>query len=74
MIPGLGSGGTVTPQQASNISPDAVQAVAHQAEQHDSSIVDKLSAVYANHPTLIKTLGAAVMAIAAQKMAEKRAA
>ena len=74
MIPGLGGGGTVTPQQADNISPAAVQAVAHQAEQHDASIIDKLSAVYANHPTLVKTLGAAVMAIAAQKMAERRAA
>ncbi len=74
MIPGLGSSGAVSPQQASAISPDAIQDIAHQAEQHDPSIVDKLSSVYANHPTLVKTLGAAAMAIAVRAIAEKHAA
>lgn len=74
MIPGLGTSGTVNPQQASAISPDAIQNIAHQAEQHDPTIVDKLSSVYANHPTLVKTLGAAAMAIAVRTIAEKHAA
>jgi hypothetical protein len=74
LIPGLGSGGTVTPQQATAISPDAVQNLAHQAEQHDPSVIDKLSSVYANHPTLVKTLGTAAMVIAIRKVAEKYAA
>ena len=74
LIPGLGSGGTLNPQQASAISPDAVQKVAHQAEQHDPSVVDKLSSVYANHPTLVKTLGTAAMVIDIRKVAEKYAA
>jgi hypothetical protein len=74
LIPGLGSGGTVTPQQAAAISPDAVQNLAHRAEQHDPSVIDKLSSVYANHPTLVKTLGTAAMVIAIRKVAEKYAA
>jgi hypothetical protein len=73
LIPALG-GGTLTPQQASAISPDAVQNLAHQAEQHDPSVIDKLSSVYANHPTLVKTLGTAAMVIAIRKVAEKYAA
>jgi hypothetical protein len=74
LIPGLASGGTVTPQQATAIPPDAVQNLAHQAEQHDPSVIDKLSSVYANHPTLVKTLGTAAMMIAIRKVTEKYAA
>jgi hypothetical protein len=74
LVPGLGSGGTVNPQQATTISPDTVQNLAHQAEQHNPSVVDKLSSVYANHPTLVKTLGTAAMAIAIRKVTEKYAA
>lgn len=71
LIPGLGGGNTLTPQQASAISPDTIQHIAHQAEEHDPSIIDKLSSVYANHPTLVKTLGTAAMAIAIRKVTEK---
>jgi hypothetical protein len=74
LVPGLSSEGTVNPQQATTISPDTVQNLAHQAEQHDPSVVDRLSSVYANHPTLVKTLGTAAMAIAIRKVAEKYAA
>ena len=34
---------------------------AHQAEQRDPSIVDRVSGFYAQHPTLVKALGAAAM-------------
>jgi hypothetical protein len=74
LIPGLGGSTSVNPQQASSISPTAVQTMAQQAEQHDPSIVDKMSSVYAAHPTLVKTLGTAAMVIAIRKMAEKYAA
>lgn len=71
----LQSGQTqVSPEQAAQIDPSEVQALAQHAEQHDSSIVDRLSAVYAEHPTLIKTLGAAAMAIAVKKIAEQHQA
>ena len=67
-LPGTGS---VSTQQASDVSADAVQKVARQAEQQDPSVVDKLSSVYAQHPTLVKALGTTAMIVAMRKIAEK---
>jgi hypothetical protein len=76
MLSGMLSGGNnqVTPQQAQNISPEAVQQLASRAEQTDPSIIEKASSFYAQHPTLIKTLGAGVMSIAMAKLARRDAA
>jgi hypothetical protein len=71
----LGGGARqITPEQAQNISPDTVQQLASQAEQNDPSIVDKASSYYAQHPTLVKTLGAGVLSIAMAKLAQRHAA
>ena len=71
----LGAGTTqVTPQQAQNISPELVQQVAAHAEKADPSIVDKASAFYAQHTTLVKTLGGAALSIALAKVAERQRA
>jgi len=59
---------TITPAQASQLSPDEVTALATQAHSGDESIVDKMSAFYAEHPTLVKSLGAAALAIALGRM------
>jgi len=67
----LGGGSTVTPEQAESITPEQVQEVAHRAEQQHPGIVDKVSDFYAQHPTLIKTLGSAALAIALAKMAQR---
>jgi hypothetical protein len=68
----LGGGqGQVTPEQAAQVSPDAVQEIAAQAEQKDPSIIDRLSGFYAEHPTLVKSLGAAALTIALAKIAER---
>jgi hypothetical protein len=64
----------VSPEQAAQIDPTEVQALAQHAEQHNPSIIDRVSEVYAEHPTLIKTLGAAAMAIAVKKIAERHQA
>jgi hypothetical protein len=68
-------GGTanVTPEQAQQVSPEGVQQLAAQAEKHDPSIVDTASQFYAQHSTLIKTLGGAAMALALSHIAEKQA-
>jgi hypothetical protein len=70
----LGGGQTpqVTPQQAEQVSPEAVQEIATQAEQKDPSIVDQVSDFYSQHPTLIKTLGAAALTVALAKIAERQ--
>jgi hypothetical protein len=67
----LGSGQQVTPEQAEKISPEAMQQLATHAEKADPSIVDKASSFYAQHPTLVKTLGGAALTIALAKLAEK---
>jgi hypothetical protein len=67
----LQSGQTqVTPEQAAAVSPEEVQALAEHVHKHDPSIIDRVSEVYSEHPTLIKTLGAAAMAIAMKRMSE----
>jgi hypothetical protein len=60
----------ITPEQASTLTPEQVQQVASHAEQHSPGIIDKMSGFYAQHPGLIKTLGAAALTIALAKMAE----
>lgn len=61
---------TVTPEQASEIPPAEVQQLAEHVEKHDGSIIDKISQVYAEHPTLIKSLGIAAMGIIMNKMSQ----
>ncbi len=51
----------VTPQQASQLSPSDVGALAEHAQQQDPSITDRLGSFYAQHPTLVKTLGAVAL-------------
>jgi hypothetical protein len=63
---------TITPAQASQISPADAAAIAAQAEQHDGSIVDKAGQFYAQHPALVKSLGAAALAIVLGRMHSQR--
>ncbi len=66
----LGGGQTeVTPEAAEQVSPAAVQELAEHAEQKDPSIIDTASNFYAEHPQLIKGLGAAALTIALAKVA-----
>ncbi len=62
----------ITPEQAAQVSPEAVQQLAAHAEKADPSIIDKASQFYAEHPTLIKTLGGAVLSVALAKVAERQ--
>lgn len=68
----LKSGSSITPEQASQVSPEAVQQLASHAEKADPSIIDKAGQFYADHPTLIKTLGGAVLSVALAKVAERQ--
>ena len=71
LIPGLGATSSVTSAQAAGVSPTALQTLAQQVEQHDGGIVDKMSTLYAAHPTLVKALGTAAMMIAMRKIAQR---
>ena len=70
-LTGGGSGvPQLSPAQASQVTPDEVQILADHAEKTNPSIVDQLSNFYAQHPTLVKTVGSAALSIALAKIAE----
>ena len=60
----LGGGQTqVTPEQAEQIPPQAVQELAEHAQKQNPSIVDQAGQFYAQHPTLVQALGAGSLAL-----------
>ena len=63
--------GHMTPEQAERISPDRVKELARHAEERNPSVIDQISAIYAQHPQLVKTLGSAALTIAMAKMAQR---
>lgn len=64
----------VTPEQAAQVSPEQAQEIAAHAEQHQPAVVDQVSAFYAQHAGLIKTLGGAAVALTLAKMKENEGA
>jgi hypothetical protein len=60
----------VTPEQANQVSPDQVQELAAKAEQQNPGIVERMGDFYAEHPTLVKAIGGAALAIALGHMAQ----
>jgi len=71
----LGGGGgapQVTPEQASQIPPQAVEELAREAEQQDPSVIDRVSEFAAENPTLVKGLGAAAIGIALSHLAKQK--
>src|SRR5271168_1172987 len=62
--------GSVTPAQAASVTPAEVEALTTHAQNQDPSIVDRVSEIYAEHPTLVKTLGAAALAIAMKRISD----
>jgi hypothetical protein len=54
----------ITPEQAAQIPSGEVSQLAARAEQHNPAIIDRLGSFYAQHPTVVKTLGATALAVA----------
>ena len=69
--PAAGGAVQVTPEQAAKLTPEQVQQIASHAEQNNPSVVDKLGGFYAEHPTLVKTLGSFALMLAMSKMKDK---
>ena len=67
----VGGGSQVTPPQAQQVPPEAVHQLAEQAEKGDPSIIEKASSFYAQHPALVKTLGAGSLAVIMSHMSRK---
>ena len=67
----LPAGGNITPTQAENVSPEQVRVLAQQAEKKAPSIVNAAAGFYAQHPGLVKTLGAGALALLVAKISKK---
>jgi len=73
-LPGLTSlapllrGGSITPEQAKQISPGQVQQMAAHAERQNPSVVDQISSFYADRPQLLHAAGGLALTIALQHM------
>ena len=76
LLGGLGGGGgqqqQITPEMAEQVSPQVVEEIAAQAETQDPSVIDRVSDFYAEHPMLVKGLGAAALAVALAKIAQSQ--
>jgi hypothetical protein len=70
-LAGLLRGGQVTPEQAQQVQPEAVQKMAEQAQRQNPSIVDHASQFYAQHPTLVKALGAGALALIMSHLSQR---
>jgi hypothetical protein len=76
----LGGGGVfaqggspqITPEQASQVPPEAVEELAREAQNQDPSIVDRVSDFAAQNPTLVKGLGAVAVGIALNHLAKQK--
>lgn len=66
------SGGSVTPAQAQQISPDAVQVLAQKAATTNPSIVDSVAGFYAQHSTLVKAIGVGALALLMSRISQGR--
>lgn len=62
---------TLTPNQASQLTPQQVNDIATHAEKQNPGIIDRLGEFYAQHPQLVKTLGSAALAITLAKVANR---
>jgi hypothetical protein len=62
----------LTAEQAQQLSPEAVQQLATHAQNANPSVVESVSNFYAQHTTLVKTLGGAALSIALAKVAERQ--
>lgn len=61
----------VTPEQAEQIPPSAVEQLAEHSEKNNPSIVDQASKFYAQHPTLVQALGAGSLALIMSRLSKK---
>jgi hypothetical protein len=67
---GGNAGERVTPEQASQVSPEQIKEIAEKAQQENPGILDRMGEFYAEHPTAVKAIGATALAVALGAMAQ----
>jgi hypothetical protein len=70
----LNSNKNVTPQEASQVPPQAVETLAKQAAKKDPTIVDRAAGFYAQHPALVKGIGVAALGLLMSRISQARRA
>ena len=65
------NGGTVSSIQADQIPQEHVEQIAEHAAQKNPAIVEQVSHFYAQHPQLVKTLGAAALTVFMARLANQ---
>src|SRR5689334_2525200 len=68
---GSNPGGQVSPQQASEVSPQAVQQLAQHAQSGNPSILEEVGSFYSQHPQVVQALGGLALSIAIQHMVRR---
>lgn len=58
----------LTTEQASAVRPEQVREIATEIERQSPEVVDRVARFYARHPTVIKTIGAAALAVVLAQM------
>ena len=66
---GIANGNQVAPEQAQTIEPQKVQELAAQAEKKDPTVLEQAGEFYSQHPSLVRSLGSAALAIVLAKIA-----
>lgn len=67
-ITGSGTATGISPQQAQQVQPDAVQRLAEHAQNADPSIVQRAAEFYSQHPQVVQSLGAGAVALIVSHM------
>jgi hypothetical protein len=73
-ILGGGGGGMreLSEMDASQFSPDEVQALAEEAQRQDPSVVDRLSELFAENPGIVRSMGSDALSLALSKIAQSQ--
>jgi len=66
----LQGGGTVSPAQAQQISPQVIEGLARKAREINPGIVDAVSGFYAKNPQLVKAIGAGALALLMSRLSK----
>ena len=69
LLPGARS--AVSPEQAQQVPPEAVRELADAAAKSDPSVIDRASEFYAQHPTLVKSMGASALALIMSHLSQR---
>jgi len=59
-------------READQIPPSVIEEMAEHAEKQDPSVIDQISDFYAQHPTVVKGLGAAALGIALNHLSKQK--